>query len=339
MSDLIYQILIAILVILVVVLAIGIIRKELQLKRSKKWNKFLFAWGFRENESYKKALYTEWNIKPENLQKCEMDLGKGQFGIVTKGKLKIEDSVFDVAIKSLKENHKDLDVLDFFEEYSLMKRFDHKNIIKLLGISVLNEPLEFIMEFAPLGDLKNYLLANEKSIMRIELFRFGLQVCEGLNYLHSLSILHRDLSARNVLVFEDGIVKISDFGMARNVKYTNGIFTRNRAENIPLKWMPLEAIEFGTYSVKSDVWSFGVLLWEIFSFGKEPYCEDNFETYIAKLKNHEHLENPLLSDVDIYNMMCNCWRERNLRPGTEFLIQDLNLFLTAKNHNLSVVIV
>lgn len=209
-------------------------------------------------------------------------LGEGAFGTVYGGEANLPDSGWTaVAVKTLKIGSNAEEKLDFLSEAEAMKRFDHKNIVRLLGVCTKEEPVYTIMEFMLYGDLKTYLLArrhlakNQKSeesedISSKRLTNMALDVARGLSYLADLKFVHRDIASRNCLINAQRNVKIGDFGMTRAM-FDNDYYKFTRKGMLPVRWMSPESLSLGVFTPATDVWSYGVLLYEIMTFGSFPF--------------------------------------------------------------------
>lgn len=223
----------------------------------------------------------KWEIS-RNSVVINRKLGEGAFGTVYGGETNFPDKGWvAVAVKTLKIGSSTEEKLDFLSEAEVMKRFDHKNIIKLLGVCTKEEPIYTIMEFMLYGDLKTFLLArrhlvNDKTIEESDeisskkLTLMALDVARGLSYLAQLKYVHRDVASRNCLINAQRIVKLADFGMTRPM-FENDYYKFTRKGMLPVRWMSPESLALGVFTPASDVWSYGVLLYEIITFGSFPY--------------------------------------------------------------------
>ncbi|KAL1132441.1 hypothetical protein AAG570_010396 [Ranatra chinensis] len=226
----------------------------------------------------------------------------GNFGDVYKGRLRATDQ--EVAVKmcrvTVAEEHK----RKFLQEGRILKQYDHPNIVKLIGICVQKQPIMIVMEIVVGGSLLTYLRNNATTLTTKQMLKMCRDAAAGMSYLESKNCIHRDLAARNCLVGEDTIVKISDFGMSREEEE---YIVSDGMKQIPIKWTAPEALNFGKYTSLCDVWSYGVLCWEIFAKGGTPY---------PGLTNSQARENidagyrmpPADGTPDVlYRLMLRCW--------------------------------
>lgn len=272
-------------------------------------------------------------------------LGEGAFGKVVmaeaNGLVKGQASTV-VAVKMLKEGHTDADVKDLVCEMEVMKMIGkHVNIINLLGCCCKDGPLYVIVEYAPHGNLKDFLRSHrfgtanyedmisgekEKKILtQKELISFAYQIARGMEHLASRRCIHRDLAARNVLVSDGYVMKIADFGLARDI-HSQEYYRKTTTGKLPIRWMAPESLEEKFYDSQSDVWSFGVLLWEIMTLGGNPYSSiPTWDNLLEHLKKGKRLEQPPLCSIDIYLFMRECWHYRpEERPTFSEIVQHLD---------------
>jgi len=284
-----------------------------------------------------------WEVSRENL-KIQKVIGKGSFGQVAQGtarNLPLEKGTVTVAIKMLKENAQEIERRDLFSELELMKKLKpHPHVIKLLGCVTITDPVLVIIEYVPYGDLLGYLrksrglndnyfkdpdIKPQTSLSSLQLILMSWQIADGMSYLSSRKIIHRDLAARNVLVGEGEKCKVTDFGMARNVEMEN-VYEKKTKGRIPVKWTAYEALTRGRYTTQSDVWSFGVVLYEIFTIGGQPYPRTNARKLVELLASGYRMPKPNHVAEALYQIMRNCWQEEpEDRPSFEQLQRELKL--------------
>ncbi|XP_065340187.1 fibroblast growth factor receptor homolog 1-like isoform X1 [Cloeon dipterum] len=296
---------------------------------------------------YELPLDSEWEF-PRNLLVLGKVLGEGAFGKVmqAEGQGILDSGVKTVvAVKMLKEGHTDSEMLDLVSEMEMMKMIgSHINIINLLGCCTQDGPLYVIVEFAPHGNLRDFLRKHRPSsgyepaighckdkntLTQKDLVSFAYQVARGMEYLASRRCIHRDLAARNVLVSEDYILKIADFGLARDV-HQHDYYRKTTDGRLPVKWMAPEALFQRVYTTQSDVWSYGVLLWEIMTLGGTPYPSvPSVEKLFQLLRSGHRMEKPPCCSLEIYMMMGKCWNyNKDARPTFTELVEELDRILT-----------
>ncbi|XP_036376579.1 megakaryocyte-associated tyrosine-protein kinase [Megalops cyprinoides] len=234
-----------------------------------------------------------WLLDIEKLTLGE-SIGEGEFGAVYEGEYMGQK----VAVKNIKC---DVTAQAFLEETTVMTKLQHRNLVRLLGV-ILHNGLHIVTEFMAKGNLVNFLRTRGRSmITTTQLLRFALDVCEGMEYLESQKLVHRDLAARNVLVSSDNVAKVSDFGLAKVDSKT--------ADNakLPIKWTAPEALKKEKFSTRSDVWSYGVLLWETFSYGRQPYPKMSLKEVKEKVEQGYRMEAPEECPPSVYTLMRACW--------------------------------
>ncbi|XP_074066568.1 protein-tyrosine kinase 6 [Macrotis lagotis] len=244
--------------------------------------------------------WDDWE-RPREEFSLTRKLGSGYFGEVFEGYWKEK---VKVAIKAIAKDDL-MHQKTFYSEIEVMKKLRHKHILSLYAISSTGDPVYIISELMPKGNLLELLRDPEGAkLPTTELVDIASQISEGMCYLESENYIHRDLAARNILVGENNICKVGDFGLARLIKDDMYL---SYAQNIPYKWTAPEALSYGHYSTKSDVWSFGILLYEIFSGGQIPYPGmSNNEAHMKVLGGFRMLR-PKKCPPSIYDLMCKCW--------------------------------
>ena len=235
-------------------------------------------------------------------------IGTGNFGAVMKGVWLHGQNNIPVAVKSLKapEGNAPAPDDDLLKEAETMKHLDHKSVIKMLGVCVDGDPYMLILEFAPLGPLHKYLRKNRNFPIPF-IMDLMLQVAEGMAYLESKSLVHRDLAARNILLVNERIAKISDFGLSKAIGKEQDYYRAGTAGRWPLKWYAPEAIYYWKFDSKTDVWSYGVTLWEATSHGAAPYKGMKGEEIISLIEAGQRLEQPAKCPNSVYNVLLKCW--------------------------------
>uniref|UniRef100_A0A673LD67 Tyrosine-protein kinase n=1 Tax=Sinocyclocheilus rhinocerous TaxID=307959 RepID=A0A673LD67_9TELE len=214
-----------------------------------------------------------------------------------------------VAVKTCKEDlPQDLKIKFLSEasdEIMILKQYDHPNIVKLIGVCTQRQPIYIVMELVPGGDFLSFLRKKKEDLKTKQLVKFALDAAAGMAYLELKNCIHRDLAARNCLVGENNVLKISDFGMSR--QEDNGIYSSSGLKQIPIKWTAPEALNYGRYSSESDVWSYGILLWETFSLGVCPYpCMTNQQAREQVEKGYR-MACPQKCPDEVYRIMQRCW--------------------------------
>uniref|UniRef100_A0A8C3P7P7 Tyrosine-protein kinase n=1 Tax=Chrysemys picta bellii TaxID=8478 RepID=A0A8C3P7P7_CHRPI len=257
-----------------------------------------------------------WELKREEIVLLK-ELGSGQFGVVQLGKWK---GKYDVAIKMIKEGSMSED--EFIEEAHTMMKLTHPKLVKLYGVCTKTYPIYIVAEYMANGCLLNYLRNHGKELQPFQLLEICYDICEAMTFLESQQFIHRDLAARNCLVDSDLTVKVSDFGMARYV--LDDLYISSLGTKFPVKWSAPEVFHYTKFSSKSDVWAFGILMWEVFTLGKQPYeLYDNVQV-IEKVSEGYRLYRPQLASETIYQLMYSCWHELpEKRPTFHQLLSNI----------------
>ncbi|OZC04865.1 hypothetical protein X798_08167 [Onchocerca flexuosa] len=260
-------------------------------------------------------------------------LGQGAFGEVYEGTLMCGNQLVQVAVKTLPKSASKQAVNDFEMEALIMSKFRHENICELMGVCFDVTPRLIILELLAGGDLKSFLRecrpknTKDQRIQMVDLLYMAQDVAKGCKFLADNRFIHRDIAARNCLLTKKEVgrvVKIADFGMARDI-YRQDYYRKGGKAMLPVKWMPPEAFLDGVFTVKTDVWSFGVLLWEIFSLGYMPYPGRSNQEVMSLIVNGGRLEPPNGIPDQIYTLMLACWSTADTdRPHFDGIIENLN---------------
>ncbi|KOX68855.1 Tyrosine kinase receptor Cad96Ca, partial [Melipona quadrifasciata] len=279
----------------------------------------------KENQGAQNKQEDKWEF-PRHRLKVFNILGEGCFGQVWKCEaLDIDgkSGATIVAVKTLKENATERERLDLAQELRVMKNLDpHPNVVRLLGCCTEREPMFVILEYVSGGKLQSFLRASREErnhggpgLTSRDLTGFVYQIAKGMEYLASKGIIHRDLAARNILIDENRACKVADFGFARDVA-ANQIYERKSEGRLPIRWMAPESLYDNIFSVKSDIWSFGVLIWEIVTLGSTPYPGLAAAEVMRRIKEGYRLDRPEHCKRELYNIMYYCWdKDPACRPS------------------------
>ncbi|KAL3275036.1 hypothetical protein HHI36_019808 [Cryptolaemus montrouzieri] len=244
----------------------------------------------------------EWEINRTDIV-MRHKLGGGQYGDVYEAVWKRYNMT--VAVKTLKEDT--MALKDFLEEAAIMKEMKHPNLVQLMGVCTREPPFYIITEFMSKGNLLDYLRnGNKENINAVVLMYIATQIASGMSYLESRSFIHRDLAARNCLVGENHLVKVADFGLARLMR--DDTYTAHAGAKFPIKWTAPEGLAYNKFSTKSDVWAFGILLWEIATYGMSPYPGVDLTDVYHMLEKGYRMECPPGCPPKIYELMRQCWQ-------------------------------
>uniref|UniRef100_A0A671UQV7 Tyrosine-protein kinase n=1 Tax=Sparus aurata TaxID=8175 RepID=A0A671UQV7_SPAAU len=269
----------------------------------------------------KPVLKDKWALEHDDVILGHL-IGRGNFGEVYSGHLRSDNT--PVAVKSCKENLAPEHKSKFLMEARILKQYDHPNVVRLIGVCTQKQPIYIIMELIRGGDFLTYLRNESHSLTPKMLVKMTENVASGMEYLESKKCIHRDLAARNCLVAEHNVVKISDFGMSR--QQDDGVYsTEGGLRQIPVKWTAPEALNYGRYTTQSDVWSFGVLLWETFSMGMTPYTSMTNQQTRDEVERGYRMPAPHSCPVEISRIMNNCWQyDPKNRPSFKKLRTELS---------------
>ncbi|XP_051991561.1 tyrosine-protein kinase receptor TYRO3-like isoform X1 [Xyrauchen texanus] len=268
------------------------------------------------------------------------ELGKGEFGAVYEGIFSPQGGEdIKVAVKTMRVGiHSQEDLESFLKEAEIMRYFDHDNVVKLLGVALERDPQSsipvplVILPFMKHGDLRRFLIATRYGDVQMfvpyqSLLRFMIDIAAGMEYLSSRGFLHRDLAARNCMLGDDLRVCVADFGLSKKI-YSSNYYRQKVAVRMPVKWMAIESLSESVYTTKSDVWSFGITMWEITSRGRTPYPGVPNHEVLDMLESGHHLKQ---GDIDskLYEVMLSCWhRDPSQRPCFGELGQKLKALLS-----------
>uniref|UniRef100_A0AAZ3SR82 receptor protein-tyrosine kinase n=1 Tax=Oncorhynchus tshawytscha TaxID=74940 RepID=A0AAZ3SR82_ONCTS len=244
----------------------------------------------------------------------EKVIGIGEFGEVCSGRLRLQGKrEIYVAIKSLKAGYADKQRRDFLSEASIMGQFDHPNIIRLEGVVTRCKPVMIITEYMENGSLNTFLRKHDGQFTVIQLVGMLRGIVSGMKYLSDMSYVHRDLAARNILVNSNLVCKVSDFGLSRVLEdESEAAYTTQ----IPIRWTAPEAIAYRKFTPASDTWSYGVVMWEVMSYGERPYWDMSNQDVIKAIDEGYRLPPPMDCPVCLHQLMLDCWqRDRIHRPS------------------------
>ncbi|TNM93427.1 hypothetical protein fugu_001603 [Takifugu bimaculatus] len=263
------------------------------------------------------------------------ELGRGAFGLVYEGVYTPDETVaIKVAVKTTVGIHSHQDLHEFLSEAELMQNFDHENVVKLLGVTLQREqdsPLPVplvILPYMKHGDLRRFLIDTRYGdvpmfVPHQSLLRFMIDIAAGMEYLSSRGFLHRDLAARNCMLGDDLRVCVADFGLSKKI-YSSNYYRQHAVVRVPIKWMAMESLSESIYTTKSDVWSFGVTMWEIVSRGRTPYPGVQNSELLDLLQSGDRLKVPTDCDHRLYEVMRSCWDQDPVRrPSFSELLQTL----------------
>ncbi|XP_075560560.1 tyrosine-protein kinase Src42A isoform X2 [Dermacentor variabilis] len=263
----------------------------------------------------------QWEIERSSL-KFVRKLGQGQFGEVWEG---LWNNTTPVAIKTLKPGT--MDPKDFLAEAQIMKKLRHQKLVQLYAVCTLEEPIYIITELMKHGSLLEFLQGKGRSLQLPQLIDMAAQIAAGMAYLEAQNYIHRDLAARNILVGDANVVKIADFGLARLIKEDE--YEARVGARFPIKWTAPEAANYSKFSIKSDVWSFGILLTELVTYGRIPYPGMTNAEVLHQVEHGYRMPCPPGCPPALYEIMLETWHKDPMkRPTFETLQWKLEDFFT-----------
>nr|XP_015831237.2 focal adhesion kinase 1 isoform X11 [Nothobranchius furzeri] len=278
-----------------------------------------------EEDTYTMPSTRDYEIQREciELGRC---IGEGQFGDVHQGVyISSDNPALSVAVKTCKNSTSDSVREKFLQEALTMRQFDHPHIVKLMGV-ITENPVWIIMELCTLGELRSFLQVRKYSLDLATLILFSYQLSTALAYLESKRFVHRDIAARNVLVSTVDCVKLGDFGLSRYMEDSS--YYKASKGKLPIKWMAPESINFRRFTTASDVWMFGVCMWEILMFGVKPFQGVKNNDVIGRIENGERLAMPPQCPPTLYSLMTKCWSyDPSKRPRFNELKTQLSTIL------------
>ncbi|KAG7277670.1 hypothetical protein CRUP_024490 [Coryphaenoides rupestris] len=255
-------------------------------------------------------------IDPSRIH-IERVIGAGEFGEVCGGRLRTTPGKKEipVAIKTLKGSYIERQRQDFLREASIMGQFDHPNIIRLEGVVTKSRPVMIVVEYMENGSLDSFLRQHDSHFTGIQLVGMLRGIASGMKYLSDMGYVHRDLAARNILVNSNLVCKVSDFGLSRVLEDDPEAAYTTAGGKIPIRWTAPEAISYRKFSSASDAWSYGIVMWEVMSYGERPYWEMSNQDVILSIEEGYRLPAPMGCPVALHQLMLHCWqKERNHRP-------------------------
>ncbi|XP_074499138.1 ephrin type-B receptor 2-like isoform X1 [Sebastes fasciatus] len=300
--------------------------------------------------------------------KIEQVIGAGEFGEVCSGNLRQPGKrEVLVAIKALKTGYTDRQRRDFLSEASIMGQFDHPNIIHLEGVVTKSTPVMIVTEFMENGSLDSFLRQNDGQFTVIQLVGMLRGIAAGMKYLCDMNYVHRDLAARNILVNSNLVCKVSDFGLSRFLEddtsdptYTSALISQtggkqlirsdlesavqlplmrascqlltNYGGKIPIRWTAPEAIQYRKFTSSSDCWSYGIVMWEVMSYGERPYWDMSNQDVINAIEQDYRLPPPMDCPSALHQLMLDCWqKDRNNRPKFSQIVNTLDKMIRNPN--------
>uniref|UniRef100_A0A8C9UZ63 Ephrin type-A receptor 6 n=1 Tax=Scleropages formosus TaxID=113540 RepID=A0A8C9UZ63_SCLFO len=294
-------------------------------------------------------------IDPSRIR-IERVIGAGEFGEVCSGRLRTPGKKeIPVAIKTLKGGYVERQRRDFLREASIMGQFDHPNIIRLEGVVTkskviicppflmafscfVGRPVMIVVEYMENGSLDSFLRKHDGHFTVIQLVGMLRGIASGMKYLSDMGYVHRDLAARNILVNSNLVCKVSDFGLSRVLEDDPEAAYTTTGGKIPIRWTSPEAIAYRKFSSASDAWSYGIVMWEVMSYGERPYWEMSNQDVILSIEEGYRLPAPMGCPVALHQLMLHCWqKERNNRPKFADIVSFLDKLIRNPSSLLTLV--
>uniref|UniRef100_A0A8C7HGX1 Ephrin type-A receptor 6 n=1 Tax=Oncorhynchus kisutch TaxID=8019 RepID=A0A8C7HGX1_ONCKI len=284
-------------------------------------------------------------IDPTRIR-IERVIGAGEFGEVCSGRLRtLGKREIAVAIKTLKGGYVERQRRDFLREASIMGQFDDPNIIRLEGVVTRSRPVMIVVEYMENGSLDSFLRKHDGHFTVIQLVGMLRGIASGVRYLSDMGYVHRDLAARNILVNSNLVCKVSDFGLSRVLEDDPEAAYTTTGGKIPIRWTAPEAISYRKFSSASDAWSYGIVMWEVMSYGERPYWEMSNQDVILSIEEGYRLPAPMGCPVVLHQLMLHCWqKERSQRPKftdvvsfLDKLIRNPNILISPTSETFLVV--
>uniref|UniRef100_A0A8D3CUX8 receptor protein-tyrosine kinase n=1 Tax=Scophthalmus maximus TaxID=52904 RepID=A0A8D3CUX8_SCOMX len=265
--------------------------------------------------------------------KIERVIGAGEFGEVCSGRLKLPGKRdVAVAIKTLKVGYTEKQRRDFLCEASIMGQFDHPNVVHLEGVVTRGKALMIVIEYMENGSLDGFLRKHDGQFTVIQLVGMLRGIAAGMRYLADMGYVHRDLAARNILVNSNLVCKVSDFGLSRVIDDDPEAVYTTSGGKIPVRWTAPEAIQYRKFTSASDVWSYGIVMWEVMSYGERPYWDMSNQDVIKAIEEGYRLPAPMDCPPGLHQLMLDCWqKDRAERPKFDQIVGILDKMIRNPN--------
>uniref|UniRef100_A0A8C7YBX4 Ephrin type-A receptor 7 n=1 Tax=Oryzias sinensis TaxID=183150 RepID=A0A8C7YBX4_9TELE len=265
--------------------------------------------------------------------KIERVIGAGEFGEVCSGRLKLPGKRdVSVAIKTLKVGYTEKQRRDFLCEASIMGQFDHPNVVHLEGVVTRGKPVMIVIEYMENGSLDAFLRKHDGQFTVIQLVGMLRGIAAGMRYLADMGYVHRDLAARNILVNSNLVCKVSDFGLSRVIEDDPEAVYTTTGGKIPVRWTAPEAIQYRKFTSASDVWSYGIVMWEVMSYGERPYWDMSNQDVIKAIEEGYRLPAPMDCPPGLHQLMLDCWqKDRAERPKFDQIVGILDKMIRNPN--------